>query len=71
MLIFLQHTAPYHRRGGFLPLKKNPTDAPILLSFLNAGRELGYHEIDPNLPDLIGKSYFRFSEKRIEDTNHL
>lgn len=44
----------YHKTGGLLRVMKRETEAKVLPAFLNAGRELGYQEIDPNLPNLVG-----------------
>ncbi|XP_019697172.1 glucose dehydrogenase [FAD, quinone] [Harpegnathos saltator] len=39
---------PYHRSGGYLTVQEAPWRTPLAIAFLQAGREMGYENLDIN-----------------------
>lgn len=44
---YLSHT-PYHRKGGYLTVQESPWRTPLVVAFLDAGRQFGYMPRDIN-----------------------
>ena len=54
----------YHGQGGYLTVDRDSYVTPIAHNFIDAGRELGYNEVDYNGREQIG---FSLPQRTIED----
>lgn len=49
--------SPYHGVGGNLKIERPRWRTPLAKSFMDAGLEMGYNDVDPSQPNSIGFSY--------------
>ncbi|XP_067015675.2 glucose dehydrogenase [FAD, quinone]-like [Anabrus simplex] len=55
--------SPYHGRDGYLNVERSPFYTPLLDSFLEAGKELGYPIVDYNGESQTGFSRLQLTER--------
>ncbi|XP_062553777.1 glucose dehydrogenase [FAD, quinone] [Armigeres subalbatus] len=48
--------SPYHSGDGYLDIEHSSYETPMLRSFIEAGKQMGYMETDPNGESLLGFS---------------
>ncbi|XP_053691271.1 glucose dehydrogenase [FAD, quinone] [Sabethes cyaneus] len=48
--------SPFHSDDGYLDVEQSPFETPMLRSFIEAGKRMGYQETDPNGESLMGFS---------------
>lgn len=49
--------SPYHGVGGYLKIERPRWRTPLAKSFMDAGLEMGYNDVDPSEPNAVGFSY--------------